>query len=339
MHRRGSIICFTSDQWVAMRVEVDGEDDEVYYFHTDHLGSIAAVSHEYSNAHELVDSARYLPFGGMRVEPDEDLTDRGYTDHRHALDIKLLDMRARWQDPTIGRFLSPDTIVPDPANPQSLNRYAYGLGNPLRHTDPSGHIVDSPDKFPDQDICRYCRRSYWSPPNTRPNPRQIRETLGFLAVAASSLAVGSILVVDGAEALAATVSAMLGAACADSDCTNELVATRELGTRAIDALSSDGDPSNEINALINPQNIAKAEQHLRSIGAINNEWAPYNQAMLNRMSRIAGGELPATIYDLRWMTHELLEAQVVAGGVDLGRAHQLALEMQRLTAPWEIWRD
>ena len=69
-----------------MRVEADGEDDEVYYFHTDHLGSIAAVSHEFGNAHELVDSSRYLPFGGLRVEPDEDLTDRGYTDHRHALD-------------------------------------------------------------------------------------------------------------------------------------------------------------------------------------------------------------------------------------------------------------
>ena len=90
-------------QRIAMRVEADGEDDEVYYFHTDHLGSIAAVSHEFGNYYELVDSAGYLPFGGLRVEPDEELTDRGYTDHRQALDIQLIDMRARWQDPTIGR--------------------------------------------------------------------------------------------------------------------------------------------------------------------------------------------------------------------------------------------
>ncbi len=30
---------------------------------------------------------------------------------------------------------------PDPANPQSLNRYAYVLNNPLKYTDPSGHIL------------------------------------------------------------------------------------------------------------------------------------------------------------------------------------------------------
>ena len=39
--------------------------------------------------------------------------------------------------------MSADTIVPDPSNPQSYNRYAYTLNNPLRYTDPSGHRVDS----------------------------------------------------------------------------------------------------------------------------------------------------------------------------------------------------
>jgi hypothetical protein len=47
-------------------------------------------------------------------------------------------LRARYYDPTIGRFISPDTIVPAPANPQSLNRYSYCLNNPLKYVDPSG---------------------------------------------------------------------------------------------------------------------------------------------------------------------------------------------------------
>ncbi len=50
------------------------------------------------------------------------------------------DYVARQYDPALGRFLQADTIVPDPANPQSLNRYSYTLGNPLRYTDPSGHF-------------------------------------------------------------------------------------------------------------------------------------------------------------------------------------------------------
>jgi hypothetical protein len=41
----------------------------------------------------------------------------------------------------MGRFISPDTIVPNPANPQSFNRYSYCLNNPLKYTDPSGRIV------------------------------------------------------------------------------------------------------------------------------------------------------------------------------------------------------
>ena len=47
----------------------------------------------------------------------------------------------RLNSPYINRFLSADTIVPSYANPQSLNRYSYGLNNPSRYTDPSGHYV------------------------------------------------------------------------------------------------------------------------------------------------------------------------------------------------------
>lgn len=39
--------------------------------------------------------------------------------------------------------------MPNPANPQSLNRYSYCLNNPLRYTDPSGHGQGyaDPDKY------------------------------------------------------------------------------------------------------------------------------------------------------------------------------------------------
>ena len=54
---------------------------------------------------------------------------------------KLYFYGSRWYDPALGQWASPDTIVPDPANPQALNRYSYVLNNPLRYTDPTGHAV------------------------------------------------------------------------------------------------------------------------------------------------------------------------------------------------------
>jgi len=55
--------------------------------------------------------------------------------------MELLDYGARRYDPQIGRFISPDTIIPDPGNPQSFNRYAYVNNNPQRYTDPSGYCI------------------------------------------------------------------------------------------------------------------------------------------------------------------------------------------------------
>ncbi|HEV2499835.1 MAG TPA: RHS repeat-associated core domain-containing protein [Terriglobia bacterium] len=41
-------------------------------------------------------------------------------------------------EPTEGRWLTPDLLGGDITNPQSLNRYAYALNNPTTLTDPSG---------------------------------------------------------------------------------------------------------------------------------------------------------------------------------------------------------
>jgi hypothetical protein len=51
----------------------------------------------------------------------------------------LLYYNARYYDPTMGHFISPDTLIPDPSDVFSYNRYLYALGNPLKYNDPSGH--------------------------------------------------------------------------------------------------------------------------------------------------------------------------------------------------------
>lgn len=49
-------------------------------------------------------------------------------------------MHARYRSPLTSRFLSTDPVGGDPFTPQSWNRYAYVLGNPLSRTDPDGKL-------------------------------------------------------------------------------------------------------------------------------------------------------------------------------------------------------
>jgi len=77
-------------------------------------------------------------YGDCRFSQGTLGTDKRFTGQR--LDnTGLYYYGARYYDPTIGRFISADTIVPNPADPQSLNRYSYCINNPLKYTDPSGH--------------------------------------------------------------------------------------------------------------------------------------------------------------------------------------------------------
>ena len=66
----------------------------------------------------------------------------GQAGQRHEAGLGLYDYHARYYDPLIGRFISADTLVPSPGDPQSLNRYAYVQNNPLKYTDPSGYIPE-----------------------------------------------------------------------------------------------------------------------------------------------------------------------------------------------------
>ena len=94
--------------------------------------------------------SRFEPFGSYLTKPpstvNPGISDRGFTGHRQnntgGYNFGLIYMNARYYLPEIGRFISADTIVPDPANPQSFNRYGYTLNNPVNFTDPTGHLTD-----------------------------------------------------------------------------------------------------------------------------------------------------------------------------------------------------
>ncbi|OPX41900.1 tRNA(Glu)-specific nuclease WapA precursor [Ruminiclostridium hungatei] len=51
-------------------------------------------------------------------------------------------LRARYYDPTIGRFITEDSYWGKDSDPLSLNLYTYCGNNPINYIDPSGHLSD-----------------------------------------------------------------------------------------------------------------------------------------------------------------------------------------------------
>jgi len=132
---------YLGGQRVAMRVGPAGQAGTVTYLQGDHLGSTSLAT---SSSGGVVARQRYYPYGAVRPGGTGTLpTDYTFTGQWSDGDIRLIHMGARWYDPQVGRWMSADTIVPDPANPQSFNRFSYVLGNPLRYSDPSGHVADA----------------------------------------------------------------------------------------------------------------------------------------------------------------------------------------------------
>ncbi len=108
-----------------------------HYYLTDHLGTVRAILDENGT---VLSTHDYEPFG-TELEPfSSDLTDNKYKytgqerDARTGMDY----MHARFYGSSIGRFLRPDPINGNPANPQSWNLYSYVRNNPVNATDPTG---------------------------------------------------------------------------------------------------------------------------------------------------------------------------------------------------------
>lgn len=106
------------------------------YSASDHLGSIRAI---WNAAGVKSEDHRYWPYG-------ED-TSALLTQHLGFQGMERNDGaaqyfdHARTQQYNLGRFVSPDTIGGNPADPGTWNRYAYALGNPLRFLDPDGRAA------------------------------------------------------------------------------------------------------------------------------------------------------------------------------------------------------
>ena len=112
------------------------DTSDTYYYHTDHLGSSSVITDSTGMEEQDI---YYYPFGEIKTNTGSDVTKYKFTDQEWDAESGLYYYDARYYDPKLARFISADTIVPDPRNPQALNRYSYVVNNPIKYIDPSGH--------------------------------------------------------------------------------------------------------------------------------------------------------------------------------------------------------
>ena len=121
-------------------VTVGLSDDGVrHHVFTDHLATVTGTL-EYGLGVASVERLRYSPYGDKRGSTGVVAGDRTYTGQVDDMTATgLMFYNARYYDPVARNFVSPDTIIPDPASSLGWNRYAYVNNNPINYSDPSGH--------------------------------------------------------------------------------------------------------------------------------------------------------------------------------------------------------
>lgn len=110
---------------------VKADNTTYHYYHYDYRGSTTAITNEAQN---VTHSYSYDPFGKVLAKTEADTNPFQYVG-QHGVQYEsptLTFMRARYYDPTTGRFVSEDPIW-------ALNLYPYTGNNPITRIDPDGN--------------------------------------------------------------------------------------------------------------------------------------------------------------------------------------------------------
>lgn len=129
-----------NNELIAKRTVVQSPSkDEITYYHNDHLGSASLVT---SSTGAKVEETRYYPYGEVREGGTQKLTGKyTYTGQESDGETGLMYYGARYYDAGVGRFVQPDSMLPNMYDVQQLNRYVYVKNNPLKYTDPTGNCA------------------------------------------------------------------------------------------------------------------------------------------------------------------------------------------------------
>ncbi|HQW83274.1 MAG TPA: peptidoglycan DD-metalloendopeptidase family protein [Ferruginibacter sp.] len=118
---------------MGMIARVKASNGQPYYYHHDFRGSTVAIT---NSSQTITHKYQYGAFGQTEQVQEEDFNAYRYVG-KYGVGYENKDltfMRARYYQPSVGRFNSEDPVW-------SVNLYPYGDNNSIKNIDPSGHLA------------------------------------------------------------------------------------------------------------------------------------------------------------------------------------------------------
>ena len=113
--------------------ERDGKKS--YYVYDGH-GSVRALADESGN---VTDKQVYDAFGNLISSIGSTKNDFLFAGEQFDPVTGLYYLRARYMNPSVGRFITMDSYEGSIDDPVSLHKYLYANANPVSNSDPSGY--------------------------------------------------------------------------------------------------------------------------------------------------------------------------------------------------------
>ena len=123
--------------WGPDRVLVKKERSggEYYYLYNGHGDVVQIVD----KTGKIVNNYKYDEWGNITASTETISNPFKYAGEVYDEETGLYYLRARYYDPTLGRFINEDSFEGQVTNPLSLNLYTYCYNSPLSYTDSSGN--------------------------------------------------------------------------------------------------------------------------------------------------------------------------------------------------------
>ncbi|MBU1219401.1 RHS repeat-associated core domain-containing protein [Myxococcota bacterium] len=134
------------------RLDISGTTTTRRWMHPDHLGTTGCITKDGDSEGQAETITLYLPYGtvpsaSLRESTLEEKSETGFRDpygftgKELEVDLGIMYFGARWYNPQLGRWLSPDPLylVSTAKNAErQQNLYEYASNNPWKFVDPDG---------------------------------------------------------------------------------------------------------------------------------------------------------------------------------------------------------